>query len=103
MTSQPDELQQLIAEQAADMQSYTIKPEYREQVPFTDSIANLVGVQPDGEIVSYEPRPKRGTLLVGTATWHGSRSGYVNHKCRCKPCTDANSEYFSKRRNGSSE
>lgn len=28
---------------------------------------------------------------------HGTRSGYVNHQCRCKPCTDANRGYFSEK------
>lgn len=96
-----DELERLIAEQAADGASFTVKPEFREQVPFTDGIANLVGMQPDGEIVSFEPRPPKGTLLVGTATWHGTYGGYKNHRCRCEPCRGANAEYVQTRRGGS--
>lgn len=28
------------------------------------------------------------------APWHGTRSGYSNHECRCKPCSEANSKYL---------
>lgn len=66
-----------------------VKPEFREQVPFTDGMANCIGMELDGEIISRLPRPPRGSLLVGAAPWHGTRGGYQNHKCRCEPCTGA--------------
>ena len=29
--------------------------------------------------------------LVHEKSWHGTRSGYIHHKCRCPPCTAAQS------------
>ena len=95
------ELDQLIAEQQQD-DTDTIKREFRGQVPFTNGIANCIGMDTDGEIVTYWPRPPKGTLLVGTAPWHGTYGGYKNHKCRCIPCKAANAEYVQRRRNGGS-
>lgn len=83
------ELERLIEEQERDC-SDTIRPEFYEQVPLTEGIANCIGMEMDGEIVSRLPRPPRGTLLVGSAPWHGTRGGYENHKCRCDKCRDAN-------------
>lgn len=36
--------------------------------------------------------PGKGTGLVGTGDepWHGTISGYQNHKCRCDRCLAAN-------------
>lgn len=30
--------------------------------------------------------------------WHGSIGGYSNHRCRCQPCRDANTDYQRRRR-----
>ena len=97
-----DELDRLVAEQKQD-DTDTIKREFHGQVPFTNGIANCIGMDTDGEIVTFFARPPKGTLLVGTAAWHGTRNGYTNHKCRCEPCTEANTDYFQARRqNGGS-
>lgn len=96
------ELDRLMAEQRQD-DTGTIKPEFRGQVPFTRGIANCIGIDTDGEIVTYWPRPPKGTLLVGSAPWHGTYGGYKNHKCRCVPCRAANAERARYRRqNGGS-
>ena len=96
------ELEELMEAQRAD-DTHTITPEFRDQVPLTEGIANRIGMEPDGEIVSYEARPPRGTLLVGTASWHGTYGGYTRRACRCEPCTKANSDYRRQRReNGAS-
>lgn len=91
------ELDRLVAEQKAD-DTETIKPEFREQVPFTRGIANCIGVEFDGEIITLWPRPPKGTLLIGDAPWHGTRGGYTNHACRCMPCREANTDYQRRRR-----
>lgn len=90
------ELDQLITEQEAD-DTYIVRPEFREQVPLTDLLSNHIGVE-GGEIVTNLPRPARGTLLIGAVTWHGTRTGYNNHKCRCAPCKAANTDYMRQRR-----
>ena len=96
------ELEQLVAEQEQD-DTGRVKPEFPWQVPFTDGLANCVGIDMNGEIETHWPRPPKGTLLVGTASWHGTRGGYNNHKCRCEPCTTAHKQYRRKRRqNGDS-
>ena len=97
------ELDRLIAEQKYD-DTETIRPEFPgQQVPFTDGLANCIGVEIDGEIVTHWPRPPKGTLLVGAATWHGTYGGYTRRGCRCVPCTEANTEYRRQRRlNGDS-
>lgn len=95
------ELDRLIAEQNRD-DTDTISPEFRNQVPLTSGLANCVGYE-DGQIVTFYPRPPKGTLLIGTATYHGTRSGYKNHGCRCAPCKGANAAYIKEyrgRRNG---
>jgi hypothetical protein len=33
------------------------------------------------------------TIREPRAKWHGTVTGYVYHKCRCKRCTRANREY----------
>lgn len=96
------ELEQLIEEQQAD-DTEVVKPEFRGQVPFTDGISNRIGMWQDGEIESFESRPPKGTLLIGTAAYHGTYAGYTRNGCRCKPCTAANTEYRrQRRRNGGS-
>lgn len=95
-------LEQLIAEQQADDTS-VVKPEWPEQVPFTDGLANCIGMESDGEIVTNWPRPPRGTLLVGTAEWHGTYYGYTRMGCRKECCRAAKRDYIRHRRlNGGS-
>lgn len=84
------ELEALIAEQEAD-DTYAVSPE-RNVMPFTDGIANSIGMQLDGELVSFEHlnRP-HGLVLREPATYHGTDGGYTNNRCRCVPCRDAHS------------
>lgn len=84
------ELDLLIAEQEAD-DTHIVRPEFREQIPLTEGLSNCIGVD-GGEIVTNLPRPARGSLLIGTATWHGTNGGYQNHKCRCVPCKSAHAD-----------
>lgn len=95
----------LLDEQTAD-DTDGMKPEFRKQTPLTGDIENRIGMEINGEIVSYEPRPPRGSVLIGTAPWHGSTTGYRNHRCRCAPCRAAQrsalAEYRARRRNGGS-
>lgn len=34
---------------------------------------------------------------------HGTRGGYIRHKCRCSPCVDANREYLRRYREDNAE
>ncbi len=44
-------------------------------------------------------RPKyRQPVLPGCESWHGTRSGYIRHRCRCGPCRAADREYMAQRR-----
>jgi len=95
------ELERLIEAQRRDDAALSIAPEFRGQVPLSSAIENTIGYE-DGEIVTFHPRPPRGTLLVGTASFHGTRSGYVRG-CRCVHCKAANTQYiraYRERRNG---
>lgn len=83
------ELERLIAEQKAD-DTYSVKSEFRNTIPLED-IDSLLGMEPDGEIVSFERHPK-GSVLVGTASWHGTSGGYTRNGCRCPACTQANTD-----------
>ena len=85
------EIEELIEEQQRD-DTHRVKPEFRSQVPLTNGVANHIGIDQEGEIVTYWPRPPKGTLLVGHAAWHGTTGGYRNHGCRCNPCTEAQSK-----------
>lgn len=93
-----EELAQLIAEQEAD-DTHVVRP-HRGQVDIS-SIGNFVTTDDDGEVVCLLPK-ERGSVLrppvAGTESWHGTRSGYTNHGCRCRPCRKANSEYMAERR-----
>ena len=92
------ELERLVAQQTQD-DNTTIRPEFPGwQVPFTNGLANCIGMDSDGEIVTFFPRPPKGVLLVATAAWHGTYGGYTAHGCRCVPCRAANTEYRRHRR-----
>ena len=98
------ELDSLIAAQQHD-DTETIRPEFPWQVPFTNGIANCIGVDMDGEIETHWPRPPKGTLLTGSAPWHGTDGGYTRNQCRCQPCTKAHADAlrrYRQRRNGGS-
>ena len=58
------ELERLVAQQTQD-DNTTIRPEFPGwQVPFTNGLANCIGMVSDGEIVTFVPRPPKGVLLV---------------------------------------
>ena len=46
--------------------------------------------------VSKAGKPKKG--VVAGETWHGTITGYVNHKCRCDRCRERWSKYTSEYR-----
>lgn len=98
------ELDRLIADQGRDSSTTMVRPEFRGQVPLSKGVENCVGVDPDGTIVTFWPRAPKGTYLTGTATYHGTRTGYKNHGCRCAPCTEAQrvaiAAQRARRRNG---
>jgi len=89
------EIDRLVEEQQRDDRDY-IAPEFRDTVPI-DELDNLLGVSPDGGIVSFEKHEK-GSVLTGSAVYHGTFGGYTNHKCRCVRCRYANAEHQRKRR-----
>ena len=90
MEALSDELDRLVAEQQQD-DTGVIKPEFPgTQVPLTETLANHIGMDADGEIVTFFPRPPKGVLLTGTAKWHGTYGGYKRYGCRCEPCRAAN-------------
>lgn len=95
------EIDALWTEQQRDDVPY-VTPECRDMVRL-DALDDYVGLE-DGELVTFEPGRRgntsneRGRVLVGTATWHGTTSGYVNHKCRCQPCRDAQAARVRKQR-----
>lgn len=89
------ELSELIAEQKAD-DTHQIMPEFSGSVPL-DSIEEHLGVTPDGERADFLPR-QRGTVLSGTASWHGTNHGYTRQKCRCSRCRAAHSQALAKYR-----
>lgn len=63
------------------------------------SIANLFGIDEEGELVSFF-RPSRGDILNGSALYHGTLDGYTNRGCRCARCRRANANFCaSKRKN----
>ena len=89
------EIDQLVEEQLRDDRDY-ISPEFRDTVPI-DELDNLLGVSPDGEIVSFG-RHEKGSILIAGATYHGTLYGYSNRKCKCAPCKRAMADWKKKRR-----
>lgn len=89
------ELDALIAEQSAD-DNYTIVPEFRNSIPL-ESAAPYLGVTSDGAIIDFKGH-ERGSVLVSGATWHGTVTGYINHRCRCRPCKDAQAARIRRQR-----
>lgn len=105
-----NELERLIAEQAADDTSFQ-RPE--PQSVSLDVIGAYVGASDtyfsgeDDEHYSFGNEanevhsflaPQKGDVLVEGATWHGTRYGYTTKLCRCGKCTEANKVYFRERR-----
>lgn len=96
-----EELARLILEQERD-DNYFQRPE-RHVVLSLDApagfseggdlgvIGDLIGADEDGQIVSFLPR-SRGWAM-GRFIPHGTKGGYVNHGCKCAPCTAAAAAY----------
>jgi hypothetical protein len=89
------ELSELISEQKAD-DTHQVMPEFPGSVPL-DSIEEHLGVTPDGQRADFLPR-QRGTVLSGTASWHGTNHGYTRQRCRCVRCKGAHAEALAKYR-----
>lgn len=99
------ELELLIAEQATDDTYFIGKPagEIGWDGPAPGSrnggnVEDFVGVDLEGEIVSFLPRPEESVFGVSLA--HGTRSTYENLRCRCLACRAANAAYRRQRRAG---
>ena len=99
-----EELALLIEEQRAD-DTHIVRPDrvmryglrLDHQTDNDKDLSNLIGVDEDGEVVSFI-RAERGEILVGAAPWHGTEDGYTNHRCRCPRCRQANTVANHKRR-----
>ena len=107
------ELELLIREQQKD-DTYFIDRHTGEisiDAPAPDgygTMADLLGVGEDGAVFIGDCRhAERGGPSVrlgfqGLADPqqipHGTLGGYTNHRCRCKPCRQANTEYRRKKR-----
>lgn len=111
------ELDDLIAEQKAEIDSHYQRPEDQtisfDSMGENASVGDYIGSTDtyfagtddemysfgDGEqdVYSFLP-PQKGTVLVEGASWHGTRHGYTRKECRCAPCTEANKLYHRKLR-----
>lgn len=98
------ELERLIAEQEKDDHAVEMshEPGHREDVSFDglDSAMYVTDTYFEGtkdEHSSFEdaiPLPKeKGTVLVGSAPYHGTLAGYVKQECRCERCSAAHRDY----------
>lgn len=88
------ELERLIAEQEKDDSTVVFGEKGHEHDVSIEGMENALTVDGDGEVVVSLPR-ERGSILVGAATWHGTRAGYTKHGCKCIPCTEANTKYIA--------
>lgn len=92
------ELELLIAEQQADDTYYVDRPageiSLDAPAPSGDgTLGDLVGYDDSGELVCFAPVP-RASSPIGNAGQHGTIYAYMRLRCRCAPCTDANSSYM---------
>lgn len=81
------EIDRLVDEQLKD-DTYFIPTEFPVDTVPIESLSETLAQTEDGEIIHLASREK-GTVLVGTAPYHGTVSGYVNHKCKCGRCKGA--------------
>jgi hypothetical protein len=81
------EIDRLVDEQQRDDTTF-ISTEFPVDTVPIETLADSLAEMPDGEI-AYLGKHEKGTVLIGGATYHGTASGYVNHKCRCVPCKGA--------------
>lgn len=92
-----DEINRLVEEQRKD-DTNLVQTEFSglNTVPI-ETLADSLAVTPDGGIVMFGQREK-GTVLVGSAPYHGTISGYVNHKCKCVRCKGAHAARVRRQR-----
>lgn len=83
------QLDALIAEQDKD-DTDRVVPEHRDTISL-DAASDYIGKELDGEVITFFPR-QRGSVLIGTASYHGTPAGYTNHGCRCARCHSAKME-----------
>lgn len=97
-----EELAKLIEEQRKDDLNFMVRHEGRGSISLDArngdgfSFDSLFGRTMDGELVTFL-RPRRGEILNGGASYHGTESGYRNQGCRCGRCRQAHSDATSKR------
>ena len=91
------EIDRLVEEQRKDDTNF-ISPEFTtlDTVPI-ETLEDFLAIGPEGELVRFNQREK-GTVLVGTAAYHGTASGYVHHKCKCVRCKSAHAARIRKQR-----
>ncbi len=90
----------LIAEQDQDDRTVMVAPEFPDAIPY-EALDNFLGVMANGEVISFR-KPEKGTILTGTAPWHGTIRGYKVHGCRRACCRDAQAKHqaeYRRRRN----
>lgn len=114
-----NELERLIAEQEADDTDF-VRPE--PQAVSLEAVGEYIGGNDtyfsgaedehysfgdEGNGIYSFLEPQKGDVLVGGASWHGTRHGYTRKRCRCQRCSEANNLYHrklrQKRTNRSSE
>lgn len=107
-----EELDLLIREQTADDTHFVARNPRDISLDTTSpngdlSLADLIGVNEDGEVVVFDvratngrrrPMGQRGSLCDLSQVPHGTLGGYNNHKCRCVKCRAAVCEYRRKQR-----
>jgi hypothetical protein len=92
-----EELELLIAEQAADDTYHIRQPEgvlsLQSAAPaaFEGTIEDYIGVDETGSLVSFLPRVEESLFSVGFV--HGTLTAYKKRKCRCTKCRAANAEW----------
>lgn len=96
------ELELLIREQQKDDNYFIDRPagEVSLDAPAPDhsgTVSDLIGVDEDGRIFLGESLGN-SCLADPRVIPHGTLGGYTNHRCRCTPCRQANTEYRRKKR-----
>jgi hypothetical protein len=87
-------LDRLIAEQEADDTSVVFGESGHENDITIHGLEDRLTTDDEGEAVYLAPR-ERGTILTGTATWHGTIYGYKRKLCKCARCTAANAKHIA--------
>lgn len=104
------ELERLIEEQEKDDSNVIYGEKGHEHDVSIDGLENHLVQNEDGEPeVLSPPHPVpsgmgptghgaprgrvKGTILIGSAAYHGTLAGYTKHRCRCERCTIAHRDY----------